>query len=567
MESEKNINRLVFSSQSILSQLFPNCNNESELLTLIQEVLSVLDAKSKNGSTPRFCVRSEKIATNDLLKKYNPMPENGIDKRTICKQLAQDFFTGVPRWRSPKLQYNVGAPVNIASTAMYALAMDENIFNINDGLAGNVTLAERAVSHIMLSLAGIENEGFGFFTFGGTATNLYGIRVGLKKAMPRLSQEGLVEKVKIITTEDAHFSHQIAADWLSLGTNNVLQVEANQDRSTNIEQLERLMRKIIIDKEHIGAIILNGGTTYSHTIDNIKEIASLRTKLVKEYSIPYSPHIHVDSVIGWAWLMFKDYDFSANPLEIKQSLIGKIEQQYDKIKKIKYADSFGVDFHKGIGGCPIPCSMFLGTHSQDISYLSKKQAEQSGFHQLAHEFSRLSPVDYTLETSRPGGASLAALASLLTMGANGFRSYLANLIGVVTSCKESLKNDVNFKVCNEEPPGYVLMLRIYPEYMNNDTRRHSELVTNEKKVKSWSEEVNKYISAFFNWDFETRMNFGNGYEYSFTSQFMTAPNGAKIAGIKIYPVSPHTNDADMYEIISTIRSRKKIFDEQIWMKK
>ena len=40
----------------------------------------------------------------------------------------------------------------------------------------------------------------------------------------------------------------------------------------------------------------------------------VRERLVREYQLDYTPHIHADAVIGWAWCVFNDYDFAANPL-------------------------------------------------------------------------------------------------------------------------------------------------------------------------------------------------------------------------------------------------------------
>ncbi len=48
-------------------------------------------------------------------------------------------------------------------------------------------------------------------------------------------------------------------------------------------------------------------------IDDIETVFEMRNGLVNEFKLPYRPHIHVDSVIGWAYLFFLDYDFSENP--------------------------------------------------------------------------------------------------------------------------------------------------------------------------------------------------------------------------------------------------------------
>lgn len=77
-----------------------------------------------------------------------------------------------------------------------------------------------------------------------------------------------------------------------------------------------------------------------------------------KYALDYCPHIHVDSVIGWAWLMFESYDFIQNPLEFSEDAIVELKYVYNHVKDISLADSFGVDFHK-TGYSPYLCSMFI----------------------------------------------------------------------------------------------------------------------------------------------------------------------------------------------------------------
>jgi glutamate/tyrosine decarboxylase-like PLP-dependent enzyme len=60
------------------------------------------------------------------------------------------------------------------------------------------------------------------------------------------------------------------------------------------------MIKTIESGDKISSIILNGGTTYNHTIDEIKAIVDLRNYMTEKYELDYKPHIHVDSVIGWS---------------------------------------------------------------------------------------------------------------------------------------------------------------------------------------------------------------------------------------------------------------------------
>lgn len=545
-------------------ELFPVNYKENKLCKVLNFSQSILSKKIEKINAPRILDKNKKNS-GKIIREFSKLPEYGENLNLVVKKIVSNFFVDIPRWRHPKLQYNVGAAVNTAACAMYSLALDENIYNINDGLAGNSLLAEQVVSNILSDLAGLNKRGMGLFTFGGTATNYYATKIGLKKAYPDSGKSGVPKNLKVFVTEDAHFSHAVSADWLGIGTDNVVVINANKDRTSDIDDAEIKLRRELGKGNLVSSIILNGGTTYGHVIDNISSFLRLRNKLVKEYALSYIPHIHVDSVIGWAWLMFKDYDFKKNELKIENAALKKIEIQYKKISKIKYADSWGVDFHKGVGACPIDCSIVMLNNIEDLNLISKKEGAIIDMHQLAPEFSLNSPADYTLETSRSGGPPLAALATLYTIGKQGFQRNLANLVEQNVYMRKLISEFDDMTVChNRESFGYVTMLRIYPTESRNDKRKSIELHDSSKNCVDFIERTNKYMKEFFTWDNKCRMAKGIGVEYSFSSGYMKLSNGAKISGIKLYPVSPHFNKEYAKQAVEEIVRQKKYFDEHIW---
>jgi len=415
---------------NLLREKFPIVPQKS-LEQAISDIYSGVDIDIR----PRVSGWHNKKDYESLIREYSNVPtEIPTDVTEKIKNLARGYFKGAVNWRSPLLQYNVGAAVNIYASAAYAVAMDVNVYNINDGLAGNMLASERTVVEIMADLAGIDRKKIaGMFTFGGTGTNLYALKLGLSKALPETRVRGLFDKrVKVFVSEDAHFSHLRGADWLGIGTANVEVIKADtRSRRSLIKDAEEKISSAIEKRFTVPTIIINGGTTYSQTIDDIAEFVSLRDKLVEKYSLTYKPHVHVDSVIGWSWLTYNGYDFERNELDIELETLKRIKKQYEKISEIKLADSWGIDFHKGVGGCPIDSSLFMVNSVDDVFYLSRKLDPSVKIHQLANEFSLFSPVDYTLETSRSGGASFSALTMFHTEGINGLRIHLVQLIGNV----------------------------------------------------------------------------------------------------------------------------------------
>ncbi|MGC9309474.1 MAG: pyridoxal-dependent decarboxylase [Candidatus Nanoarchaeia archaeon] len=546
------------------NKLFPLANDLNSLPKYLSYCENILGYKVKETKQARINGDYGKKKYLELIKKWDNLPYIRENPEKLIKNLVTDFFSGIPRWRSPELVHNVGSPTNIVASSIYSLAIDENIYNINEGLTGNTLIAEQIVVNLLSNLAGIKKQTTGFFTFGGTATNFYATKVGIKKADNLSGSKGITKNLKAFITEDSHFSHLVCADWLGLGTDNVLIINANKNRTSKIQDAEMKMREVLDSGGLISSIIINGGTTYDHTVDNIKEFIKLRDKLVKEYKLGYKPHLHVDSVIGWSWLFFNNYDWKKNVLKIDSKTLNIIKKQARRISQLRYADSWGIDFHKGIGGCPIPCSLIIFNNLEDINYLSKKKGNVIRMAQLAEEFYSLSPVNFTLETSRPGGAPLAALASLYSLGIEGFQKRLANLINNNLLLKERLKKRKDFFICNYDSLGFVTMLRLYPPELNNDPRKFLEIEEDNDKMRNFVKYVNNYLKKFFEWDFNTRILKNKGIEYSYSDSYIKLKSGLDLSAIKIYPVSPYFSEKIVDGIISTLINQKKKFDERVW---
>ncbi|MEK7202683.1 MAG: hypothetical protein AAB669_04120 [Patescibacteria group bacterium] len=275
--------------------------------------------------------------------------------------------------------------------------------------------------------------------------------------------------------------------------------------------------------------------------------------MIKEFDLSYKPHLHVDSVIGWSWLVFKGYDFEKNDMNISSAALNALREQYEKIAQVKLADSWGIDFHKSIGSVPAVSSMIMINNAQDALLLSKKVSSKTELHQLAGDANTLSPIDYTLETTRPAGAPLSALVAIKTIGIEGLRRNLANLVESAFLLRGLLSGKKGVAILNDKSPGFVTMVQIIP---SNVTQKHV-LEYDSAELK----EINSYIARFFKWDKETRVDKVGGAEYSISSCYYKNTAGVNIAAVKFYPTSPHMSSAIIKNLVSTFLKQKKIFDE------
>ena len=551
----------------LLDLLFPASYRSSPFPDLCKEAFEALADLMPSGDTPRVPGWTGAAGYKEFVERYGILPQGPIkDLRGLVRSLAQDALAGAVNWRCPELQYNLGAAVNVVAGVLYALALDVNVYLINDGLAGNAVAAERAVGRILAALAGADpDRAHGVFVFGGTGTIAYGIKAGLRKVAPASSCSGRPERVKVVITEDAHFSHATAADWLGIGSDDLVVVPADGERRSRMEDAERLLRAVLQSGDMIPTIIINGGTTYDHAVDDIPGWVRLRARLVEDYALPYVPHLHVDSVIGWAWLPFRGYDFDANPLRINPAALGLIRKQYERIRYLHLADSWGVDFHKGVGACPIDCSIVMFNDRTDLARLSRSRIPQSAIHQLAEEFSVESPVEYTLETSRAGGKAIAALASLHALGQDGYRALLTNLIENTLLLRQLTAAASDMIVLNPHALGYQTMIRLYPPAMSGDPKAGREMTDTGPEMAAFVERGNMYLKQFFSWDNGERMDVNaGGVVYSFSRKYVKAPSGVDLSGLKFYPTSPRISPWHVRQAVELLRERKRWFDELHW---
>ncbi|MGC3968872.1 MAG: hypothetical protein QM775_16340 [Pirellulales bacterium] len=87
------------------------------------------------------------------------------------------------------------------------------------------------------------------------------------------------------------------------------------------------------------------------------------------------------------------------------------------------ADSIGIDFHK-TGYAPYISSLFLVQQCADFGLIARDRDSMPYLYQSGSYH----PGMYTLETSRSGTGPMAALATMLMLGREGFRTLLGHIV-------------------------------------------------------------------------------------------------------------------------------------------
>ena len=325
---------------------------------------------------------------SDLLEDEN-LSEKGEDLDAVFSRLAY-YSQGLIRWNHPGALINVNPPASIPSTVASSYFSLYTPNGAQDMSTGYLLTTELAVVKMLSQLAGIDyKQSGGYFTFGGKSTNIHAIKHGLQRISKDYATNGLSGNIITFSSTQGHPCHAEACNWLGIGDKNCVRISTNKMGEINLEELEQSMSSAIEHGKKIACITVNGGTTIQMTIDPIKKVVDIRDRLVKKYNLEYIPRIHVDSVIGWVWLFFKDYDFNTNPLNFSNNALQKLKRQMLRISEIKYADSFGVDFHK-TGFAPYISSMVLFKNRNDYFTLNEK--EYLDYEKL--EYGNYNPYNY-----------------------------------------------------------------------------------------------------------------------------------------------------------------------------
>ena len=462
------------------------------------------------------------------------------------------YLRGMTIFGHPRTQQNVIPPTTIPSVIGVLIA---SLYNPNitwDEYSHLVALAEVEVVGMTANMIGYDTEkASGVFTFGGTGTTLYGVKLGLEKACPGTMQNGTPEEAVVFVSDAGHYCATNIVGWLGIGTNNLVTIPTTDDNEMDLAQLEQTAREALTNGKKIAAIIATLGTTDAFGLDDLESIVALRDTLVDEFQLDYRPHIHADAVIGWAWSVFNDYDLERNPLGFRPRTVRALAGACRRIRHLSLADSIGIDFHK-TGFTPYISSLVLVKNREDLN-LVKRHPEQMPY---LYQFGEHRPGMYTLETSRAGTGPLAALANLRLFGEQGLRVILGHIVEMTQLLREHLEGHAGTTVLNRDNFGTVTVFRVYPESVDTFSIKEQEF-----EDSAFCESLlshNAYNREIFQYVHSEAME-GRGVVISTTDCYRHTTYGEPIVALKSYILSPFVDEADVKTVVDKVlEAREKV---------
>ncbi|MGD8164948.1 pyridoxal phosphate-dependent decarboxylase family protein [Pantoea sp. FN0307] len=261
----------------------------------------------------------------------------GLGNQAAIERAVEYFLKDSLSVHHPQCVAHLHCPSLVISQAAEVLINATNQSMDSWDQSPSATIIEMKLIEWLRDQVGYPAGDAGVFTSGGTQSNLMGLMLARDAFFARqghsVQLDGLtgdLSKIKVLCSENAHFSVQKNMALMGLGYRSVTLVKTDEFSRMDLNDLAEKLAQAKASGEQVMAIVATAGTTDAGAIDPLTEIAALAT----EQQI----WVHVDAAWGGALLLSEKYRHFLNGLEL--------------------ADSVTLDFHKQFFQT-ISCGAFL----------------------------------------------------------------------------------------------------------------------------------------------------------------------------------------------------------------
>ncbi|ADW76451.1 MULTISPECIES: aspartate aminotransferase family protein [Rahnella] len=336
---------------------------------------------------------------------FNP---NGLGNQAAIERAIEYFLKDSLSVHHPQCVAHLHCPSLVVSQAAEVLINATNQSMDSWDQSPSATIIEMKLIEWLRTQVGYQAGDAGVFTSGGTQSNLMGLMLARDAFFARqghsIQQDGLVgnlRKIKVLCSENAHFSVQKNMALLGLGYQCVTLVKTDEFARMDLNDLREKVAQAQASGDQILAIVATAGTTDAGAIDPLRAIA----ELAAEHQI----WVHVDAAWGGALLLSEKYRNYLDGIEL--------------------VDSITLDFHKQFFQT-ISCGAFLLKEERhyelmryQAAYLNSEFDEAAGVPNL---------VSKSLQTTR----RFDALKLWMGLEALGQKQYAAIIDHGVTLAQE-----------------------------------------------------------------------------------------------------------------------------------
>ncbi len=358
------------------------------------------------------------------------------DAQHALDELERVYLRDAVYFHHPRYLAHLNCPVVIPAVLGEAVLSAVNSSLDTWDQSAGATLIERQLIEWTTRRIGLGPAADGIFTSGGTHSNLQALLLArdetcaaLRATLPTQPHTSeLLPRLRVLTSECAHFSVAKSSALLGLGYDAVVSVPTDADKRMCpvglAAELERCRRDGLIPM----AVVATAGTTDFGSIDPLNDVADLCQR--------WGTWLHVDAAYGCGLLVSR-----------RRHLLDGIER----------ADSVTVDFHK---------SFFQPVSSSAVVVRDRDTLRHATYHAdyLNPEGEAADPVpnqvDKSIQTTRRFDA-LKLWLTLRTMGPDAVGELFDAVVDRAAQVWVQINNDPRFEVVTH-PQLSTLVFRYLP---------------------------------------------------------------------------------------------------------
>lgn len=426
---------------SATNHLF-NARNSPRYVAQVLQGVNAVATKLERTTKPFSGIGPAEMKRRvDAVDLDRPLP----DTTAALEELDEVYLRDAIYFHDAKYAAHLNCPVVIpALVGETILSAVNSSMDTWDQSAG-ATMIERRLIDWTAERLGLGPESDGVFTSGGSQSNFQALLIARNHAVAGLRQDpanaalrlpSLLEKLRIFTSEDSHFSIQKSASMLGLGFDAVVSIRCSKDHRMDPAALAEAMGKAHDAGLAPMAVVATAGTTDFGAVDPLAELATLARA--------YDAWFHVDAAYGGGLLVSN--------------------RHRDLLEGVHLADSVTVDFHKTFFQ-PVSSSAVLVRDRAMLShvtyYADYLNPESAALAEIPNQ------VDKSIQTTRRFDA-LKLWLTLRIMGADALGALFDEAIDLAGRVGALLAADADFELA-AEPQLSTLVFRYRP-FLDDGTR-------------------------------------------------------------------------------------------------
>ena len=413
----------------------------------IADYQSAMDSAVKAVSA---WLQNDKMYTGGSIKElrsaiaFNPSKE-GLGVQKSLDRMVELFLNKSLKVHHPHSLAHLHCPTMVTSQIAEVLinATNQSMDSWDQSPAGS--LMEVQLIDWLRQKVGYGAGQAGVFTSGGTQSNLMGVLLARDACIAKnwkdengnpwsVQRDGVpadaMRNVKVICSENAHFSVQKNMAMMGMGFQSVVTVPVNDNAQMDVEALEKTMAHLQAEGKIVACVVATAGTTDAGAIDPLKEIREITNK--------YGAWMHIDAAWGGALILSTDY----------RSMLDGIE----------LSDSVTLDFHKHYFQT-ISCGAFLLKDEANYRFMHYEAEYLNSAYDEEHGVPNL--VSKSLQTTRRFDA-LKLWMTVEELGEELYGSMIDHGVGLTRDVAEYITATDGLEML-VDPQFASVLFRVIPE--------------------------------------------------------------------------------------------------------